>query len=378
MERHLHIVCLDNPSAANYGGAIDMLHRIVALHEQGIKIHLHYFRYGEDKGVEEISNHCETVDAYERNTGHGGFSLKIPYIVSSRASHQLADKLNKDAYPVLLEGIHCTGILSFINKNNRKIIVRIHNDESVYYKRLSESEKNIFKKIFFWNESRLLKNYQLQLPSGCTYACITEKDLHHFRNNYKPDDLRQLSAFPAWQEIKSATGNGSFCLYHGNLSVPENEKAAIWLLDKVFMKIKFPFIIAGKNPSKRLEKIAQLCDHTCLVANPAEKEMNDLVQKAHVNVLPSFNSTGLKLKLLHALFEGRHCLVNDATVNGTGLDEACHIGNNATDFISIIQQLFKTPFLPEEISLRRKLLYPQYDNRKNAETLIQWIYSHYQ
>lgn len=120
---------------------------------------------------------------------------------------------------------------------------------------------------------------------------------------------------------------GTFCLYHGNLGVAENEKAAIWLLNEVFFKIKVPLVIAGKNPSRRLDKLAHLCQHTCLVANPSDTELNDLVRLAHINILPSFSDTGIKVKLLHALFEGRHCVVNDAMVNGTGLGNGLSCGN---------------------------------------------------
>ena len=50
--------------------------------------------------------------------------------------------------------------------------------------------------------------------------------------------------------------------------------------------------------------------HTCLVANPSEMEMQDMIAKAQINILPSFNNTGIQIKLLNALFNGRHCLVN--------------------------------------------------------------------
>jgi hypothetical protein len=174
--------------------------------------------------------------------------------------------------------------------------------------------------------------------------------------------------------VNGTEGMGNFCLYHGNLSVPENERAATWLLTKVFSKIKVPLVIAGRNPSKRLDKMAHLCQHTCLVINPSETEINDLVKKAHINILPSFSTTGIKLKLLHALYEGRHCVVNDAMVSGTGLETACHTGTNANALASIIMQLHHLPFSEEEINIRKKLLENAYDNRKNAETLIRHLW----
>jgi hypothetical protein len=169
---------------------------------------------------------------------------------------------------------------------------------------------------------------------------------------------------------------GTLCLYHGNLSVPENERAALWLLCNVFTRIRVPFVIAGKKPSRRLQKMSHLCQHTCMVANPSEAEMDDLVRKAHINVLPCFNKkiTGIRLKLLHALFQGRHCIVNEPMVSGTGLEGACHIGANAKAFASIIAQLYHRAFTEEEIELRQRLLSGTYDNEKNTSRLIQWLW----
>ena len=68
---------------------------------------------------------------------------------------------------------------------------------------------------------------------------------------------------------------------------------------------------------------------TCLVANPDEAQMADIISKAHIHVLPSFNNTGIKIKLLNALFNGRHCVVNDQMVAGTPLGILCHVVNTA-------------------------------------------------
>lgn len=376
MSRHLHIVCLDVPWPADYGGAIDMMNRIISLKKAGIGIHLHYFSYNERGMPNELNQFCETINVYERKTGTKGLSAKTPYIVSSRINQELISNLTKDEYPILLEGLHCTGILSHMDLSKRKIVVRMHNDEAVYYCELARTEPSIFKKLFFINESRLLKKYTTHLPDNCKYACISVDDAEQLKKQYHLSNVEFLPAFPSWQKVTSEEGIGNLCLYHGNLSVPENEKAALWLLQNVFFKIKKPFVIAGKKPSKRLQKMAHLCQHTCLIENPSETEMNDLIRKAHINVLPCFNKnvTGVRLKLLHALYHGRHCIVNEAMVKGSGLEAACHTGSNAEAFASIIMQLYHQPFTDNEISLRKKLLGQTYNNEKNTLQLIQWLY----
>jgi Glycosyl transferases group 1 len=376
MKKELHIVCLDVPWPADYGGAIDMMNRIRMFHQLGILVHLHYFSYNERGTPNELNRFCETINVYNREKIQSGFSLKTPYIVSSRINEQLIERLQKDKHPILLEGIHCAGILPRLDRQNRKVVVRMHNEESVYYKELARAEHSLLKKLFFYNESRLIKKFSHHLPGDSVYACISENDATILENEYKLNNVKFLPAFPAWQNVIGQEGQGNLCLYHGNLSVPENEKAAAWLICKVFTKARVPFVIAGKKPSKRLQKIAALCQHTCLVADPSETEMDDLVHKAHIHVLPCFNKdvTGIRLKLLHALFEGRHCVVNDPMVSGTGLEDACHIGNSATAFASIILQLYHQPFTKEEIILRKQLLGTTYDNEKNTRQLIQWLW----
>ena len=364
------------PWPADYGGAIDMMNRIMMLKKMGVAIHLHYFSYNERGMPNELNQYCESIGVYKRKTGHKGFSFHLPYIISSRMNEELLANLEKDNHPILMEGIHCTGLLPRLNLQNRKVVVRMHNEESTYYQELARAERGLFKKIYFLNESLLLKKYSRHLPHECEYACVANEDILKLKNEYHLPHVHFLPTFPAWQTVNGEEGAGNLCLYHGNLSVPENEKAASWLLHKVFTMIRIPFVIAGKRPSKRLVKQAHVCQHTCLIADPTEAELNDLIRKAHIHVLPCFNknNTGIRLKLLHVLFEGRHCVVNTPMVDGTGLEPACHIGSNANAFASIITQLYHQPFTQEEILLRKKLLGNMYDNEKNTRQLIQWLW----
>lgn len=376
MNRHLHIVCLDVPWPPDYGGAMDMMNRIMMMKKLGVAIHLHYFSYNERGTPNELNQFCESIHVYERKTGRKGLSPRLPYIIASRLNEELVNNLGKDNYPVLLEGIHCTGILPQLDLRHRKVVVRMHNDESVYYKELARAAPSLLKKFFFRRESRLIAAYQRHLPDECMYACVSAEDIHTLQDVYHLEQVQYIPTFPSWQQVTGEEGAGNLCLYHGNLSVPENEEAALWLLRKVFSRIRKPFVIAGKKPSRRLQKMAHLCQHTCLVADPTESELNDLVRKAHIHVLPSLNKqiTGIRLKLLHVLFEGRHCVVNEPMVKGTGLEGACHIAGSADAFASIITQLYHQPFSSEEIDLRKRLLGDTYNNEKNTRQLIQYLW----
>jgi len=373
LDKHLHIVCLDIPYPADYGGVVDLFYKIKSLQQAGIKIHLHCFTK-DRKPQEELNKYCETVHYYQRKSSTSSFSFSLPLIVKSRISEELISNLQKDNYPVLLEGIHCTYYLKTGQLGNRKVIVRLHNAEFAYYKQLAKHETNLLKKLYYLNESRLLKKYEKAIANKATFFAVSQQDVDLYKKEFNATDIQFLPVFLPYSYAVGQEGKGCFCLYHGNLAINENEEAVTWLLRNVFSKLTIPFVIAGKNPSKKLEQLAHEHQHTCLVANPSEKEMQDMIGKAHVHVLPSFNNTGIKLKLLNALFNGRHCLVNKAAVEGSGLESFCHVADDVSGFQKNIEALYQQPFTGEEIQQRQQLLLTTYNNETNTLELIRSLW----
>jgi len=372
-DRTLHIICHDVPWPVDYGGVVDLFYKIKSLHEEGIKIKLHCFDYGRGQQT-ELNKYCEEVNYYERQTGWRSVSVTMPYIVKSRANPRLLENLLKDDHPVLMEGIHCTAFLRPLLETDRKVFLRLHNVECLYYSRLFQTEKNLFKKLYFLNESLFLKQYERKLPGELPVIAVSPNDAIFYQEEFDKKLTTYLPVFIPYENINCLEGIGNYCLYHGNLSVAENEKAAIWLLDKVFSLVKMPFIIAGKNPSGKLLRKVQKNKNVCIVSNPSNEELNDLISKAQIHILPSFNNTGIKLKLINALYNGRHCVVNNDAVENSGLEAACHIGTTSNALASIITQLQHHPFSEEEINLRKKLLGQIFNNKENARQLIQLIW----
>ncbi|MDI9363306.1 MAG: glycosyltransferase family 4 protein [Flavobacterium sp.] len=376
MEKHLHIVCLNVPYPVNYGGVFDLFYKLPALQAAGVNIHLHCFCYG--RGTQdELNKYCVSVNYYERRKGHKSISTSLPYIVASRKNDELLNNLLQDDYPIFMEGIHCTYLLNDERFAKRRKFVRIHNVEYQYYHDLYKTATSPFKKLYYWRESRLLKHYEAVIADKATaYWGVTHKDVAYYRSEYQCKTIEYLPLYipPTWV-VKGITGIGNFFLYQADLSVDANEKAAVWLLEKVFSKIEVPFVIAGKNPSEKLQRLAHTQLHTCIVINPSEREMQDMIAKAHVNILPSFHSTGIKLKLLNALYNGRHCLVNTATVDGSGLESLCHIANTANEFVAAVQAIENLPFVVEDLQLREIALKEMFNNTANAAQQVKWIWT---
>ncbi|MDB5196018.1 MAG: glycosyltransferase family 4 protein [Flaviaesturariibacter sp.] len=367
MPKPLHIVCLDSPVPPDYGGAIDMYYKVVEL-SMHWEITLHYFNYKKERNADPLKIYCKNIYSYKRRSIINGLLSNQPYIVASRINQELIQRLNLDTNPVLLEGIHCSGILPYLKNKDRKVVIRMHNDEAEYYKQLAHSENNYLKKIFFSLEGRRLKKYQSTIPKDLSLACVSYTDMKVLETDYGFTNLHFIPSFTNWQRLESLDGLGTYCLYQGNLSVSENSKIALWLLNEVFSKIEVPFLIAGKGISKTLEAAASKNFNVKLIKNPSGNEMDDLVKNAQINVLPSLNNTGLKLKLLHALFYGRHCLTNKAGITGTAFTDVACIADSPTEFIEEIKRLFTLPFSKEELHKRERLA-KVYSNVENASKL---------
>ncbi len=370
MDKNVHIITHDVPWPADFGGVIDLFYKLKILHHLGVKIHLHCFTQGR-KPQQELDKYCATVTYYQRKKNNSSFSLRLPLIVKSRKNDALINNLKKDDYPVLLEGIHCTYYLYSGDLTNRKIIVRLHNAEFEYYKHLAKHETNLFKKIYFLHESRLLKKYEAVIAKKAIILAVSEHDTVVYQNLFGATHAGYMPVFIPYTLAAGKEGKGNYCLYHGNLEINENEEAATWLLQHVFNDLKIPFVIAGKEPSQKLIDLAHQHRHTCLVQNPSDKEMQDLITKAQVHILPSFNNTGIKLKLLNALFNGRHVVVNKQGVEGSGLEEACHIATDATSFKDNIKALYGKSFTDDDIQLRQGLLQRKYNNALSIKKITE-------
>jgi hypothetical protein len=370
-EKHLHIISFDVPFPPAYGGIVDIFFRLKALSKAGVKIHLHCFHYGR-KPADELKQYCVSVNYYSRSTSVLRQLSSVPYIVYSRKNKDLIDNLLKDDHPVLMEGIHTTYYLNDKRLLNRKIIVRSHNIEHDYYHYLAETEDQFFKRYYFRAESRKLKTFEPVLSKANKVAAISSDDTLYINSKYH--NAFYLPAFHGNETVESKEGGGTYALYHGSLGVGENDFAALFLVNQIFSKTSLSLIIAGNNPSEALIAAASKYKNITIKKDPAFDEMKELIQNAQVNILPTFQSTGIKLKLINALFNGRFCLVNSQMVKNTGLESLCRIADSDSEMINALQDVFSKSFTREMIEKRRKMLESQFNSNENVHLLIEQLF----
>jgi len=371
-DKHLNVISFGIPYPPNQGGLIDVYYKLKAFKEAGIKIHLHCFEYDRypSKMLNEI---CFSVNYYKRKYSKFDLFGNKPFIVISRTSEELVKNLLKNNYPILFEGLHTCLYLDDKRLKDRYKIVRTHNVEHVYYHHLARVEKNVFRKYYFFNEGNKLRSFQKILKKADGIAAISKNDTLYFQKRYS--NVKTITAFHPNNEITIKKGKGDYALYHGSLHVGENNEAALFLIKKVFNDLKIPLIIAGNHPSKELREAVKNKKNIELRSNISTDEIYQLIKNAQINILPTFQATGIKLKLLAALYTGRHCIVNSAMVKDTGLESLCVIKESPADIKNLIKEYFTKPFTQEEIDSRENLLvHNDYSNRKNIKELIRLLF----
>ena len=370
MQSYLHIISFDIPYPANYGGAIDVYHKIRCLNNQGIKIILHCFEYGNRTRSPELEKMCEKVYYYKRNTSFINQLSLLPFNVKSRISAELKQNLLKDNYPILFEVLHTCYLLNDPDFKNRKKLFRHSNIEHDYFLELAEGEKSILKKLYLKLEAFKLKRFEKQITYADCILSVSETDLNYFKKTYPNTPSVYLPSFHQFDELQCKSGKGDYILYHGNLSISENYNAALWLIHNVFSKITHPIVIAGLNPPQHLVEKINKHSHITLKQNCSEKEMQSLIEDAQIHCLYTEQATGLKLKLLNVLFSGKFVIANTKMLVGTSLTEACIIANTPLQYIDSINKLFTDEFTDEEIE-NRKIMIASMNNQEKTKKIIE-------
>lgn len=352
--QQLHLISFDIPYPPVYGGIIDVYYKVRALHNLGVEVTLHCFEYGKKKQT-HLEQFCKSVHYYKRNSYLKSLLSKdIPFIVKSRGNTNLVNQLQKDTHPILFEGLHTTHVLNISDFKDRKLFVRAHNIEHLFYKGLAKSERNVFKRNIFKAEAKKLKTYEAILNTVDGIFSISPLEQSYFKEKYG-SKTHYIPAFHEAKELHHNKPKGKSVLYHGDLRVSDNVKAALFLID-VYKNSSFSFVIASSYKNKDVLAETNRYSNISFCDIPSQKELDHLFSNAHVNVLLTFQQTGIKLKLLNSLYKGRFIIANDLMIDNTGLELLCEKANTKSEFLAKTEKLFQQEFTEKDVEKRKELL----------------------
>jgi hypothetical protein len=227
---------------------------------------------------------------------------------------------------------------------------------------LAKASRKWIEKLYFFVEGCKLYFYQKNVKHAQSVWSVASDDADYMRRHFPNVPVVHLPCFHSHDELMIMPGKSDYVLYHGNLALAENESAALFLIKEVFPRLPYRCVVAGRRPNPVLYQAASQVDNVEIMANPSQEEMDLLVKEAHIHLLYTAQPTGLKLKLLNVLYQGRHIVANSHMLAGTDLlnSRVCHVAETAEQLVQQCLALKNTAVGNEHIATRAKFLQSTY------------------
>jgi len=362
----LHIISFDNPYPADYGGVIDVFYKIKSLHALGYSIYLHCFYEHRAVVAPELKAITKEVYLYKKNRNPWFLFSAIPFGVKSRFHKDLLKNSNAIKAPIWFEGLQSTR-LAHQMESEVPLFLRLHNIESKFYAGMWKSETQFLKKALYFFEKRKYATYERQLQHFKQVFTLSVHENELVKSWHKA--VSYLPVFHGNVVGEPLSEKGNYALYHGDLRLPDNKKAAQFLIE-VFKEIPtFKLIIASSNGKEMVLPLIQNQPNIVFEELTSEAQLDNLLQEAHINVLLSFQKSGTKLKLINALFKSRFCLINENMVDDENILQLCELATKEADFVAKVNQLIDRPF--QDHDRRAKVLNEVLNDAKNAQKLVE-------
>ncbi|KFF22460.1 hypothetical protein [Chryseobacterium sp. JM1] len=370
--KELHLISFNYPYPPSYGGIIDVYYKIKALSDTGIKIHLHCF-VDKIPGTidQEIKSITENVFFYRKKKNPLQYFSAVPFAASIRTSDALFKNLMSVQAPILFEGLQTTHIIRKLKDKDYNLYLRLHNNETEYYKGLSSSEKNVFKKLIYKIESLKYADYQKRtLKEFKGVFCLSEKEFNEVDAYSKNAHL--IHIFHGNGSVKYLDKKGDYFLFHGDLSISDNRKA---LEETISMFKNLPqhqLVVASDRAGEDLKKKISDIGNISLVPIETTENLHHLFENAHANILLSYQNSGTKVKLFNALYNSRFVIINENITDDSALMDLCHFGSGSDGIRQHIIEIAAKDY--DENDERRKVLEKNYSDDAKAEEMVKIIF----
>jgi glycosyltransferase involved in cell wall biosynthesis len=201
----------------------------------------------------------------------------------------------------------------YVHKSfGKPVVLHEHNAEFVMWERLAEIENNPIKKALIKLEAGRIKRAEKMYAEDASIVFAAPNDIEELakigvdRDKLKPtyhlgeDFLLERPDLEFDQTEKAL-------LFVGTLTWEANVDGLIWFLDEIYPLVlknhpDIHFYIVGKNPDQRLISRAQKFDSVELTG--FVEELEPYFKNARAFVIPLRFGSGIKVKLLNAMYRG--------------------------------------------------------------------------
>jgi hypothetical protein len=249
----LHIISFNTPYPPNYGGVIEVYFKVKALHEIGYTIFLHCFVRELPQDKTGIENIVKEVYFYKISKSLFHFLSGVPFSVASRNSKALLENILKTDAPVLFESTKTAYFVGNEKLYKRIKVLRLHNIEHDYFNGISKSEKNVFRKILYKAEAVKYKKFEQVIRNFDATLTLSLYETNQIEKKF--GKALYIPVFHGNDKVAFLSGKGNYALYHGDLTISDNLRTALFLI-KVFSESlkNYPLVIASGSGEAIIKK----------------------------------------------------------------------------------------------------------------------------
>jgi len=380
MLRVLHVMN-DFPFPPNHGGRLDVWGRLQALGELGCEVDalVTVKALPDAAAVGEVSRRVRSLQIIRRAPNVTGvFSRRPIQIETRRALSQLRFSESYDV--VLLEQEYTAPVLEAPSLKYGKACLRVHNGESAYYAELARTERNWWKKAYYYIESSRFREASEQVFRQVDELWfISWDDYNRWVQNW-PGEMSRAEWLPAaipgpWRPWSPAEKR---VLIAGNLFQPTNLEGLEWYLNDVHPRLSirggYELWVAGSTRGKTARTLLARLSRTPRVRtflNPPC--LASIYEQCGVFVNPMQRGVSVKLKTLDAIAHGLPVVSTPAGTEGTGLQPGEHVlwARDGAEMADLLRSLLESPARRQALAVAAQaFLRDRYDQKRNLSRLM--------
>ncbi len=381
MSKNILFLTTRFPYPPDDGGKIDTLTNIKIL-AKNYNVYLFYIG-NKDKKEKELEKHTKLqgLNSYSRDVKNNLIGIfinlfcKIPYTISKYHDYKIYKKIEeiikeKNIDIVFIDHLHMAfyGVLIKEKYPKIKLILREHNTEFIFWKRVFKEERNILNKLMFWWQSLKMLNYEKEITNifdRCFMISPTDQfNLKKVTPNVKTEVIPTAIVIQDYK-LPQVVGIIPYSiLFIGSFSWLPNLQGLLWFLREIWSEIRETFpkaklFIVGKNPSKEISEY----QNNDVIVTGYVNDVKPWIAKAEIFLVPLFSGGGIRIKILEAMAIGKPIVSTSIGAEGINVINMKNIiiSDNKENFIKSIKLLFCNKKIRDNLSKNsRKLIEEKY------------------
>lgn len=305
---------------------------------------------GDDKAhIENFTNNVPVKELIteECNVKRSGLNLVISYLkgmtlnIFRNFSSTFLKKIEAATAAADLIFVDHYEVYEYVKrlKPSQPVILHEHNAEFVMWERLADIDSNIVKRTILKMEASRIKKAELNFIEDADLTLAAPNDIDElveagadkgkFQKTYHLGEDEMMEwPLVAFEKTESRI------LYVGTLTWEANVDGLVWFLESAWptVKAKHPSVhldIVGKNPDQRIVDLA--VNDSQITMMGFVDDLRKVYDRSRVFICPLRFGSGIKVKVLNAMYRGLPTVTTDIGVEGLELESGKEIFYNSAD-----------------------------------------------